>query len=206
RALDALVERHEALRMTFSPDGGSLCVSASLAMPLVEETIGARDPHERKRAIDVACRRAAAEPFDLVKGPLVRAHLLQARAGDRENVLVIVSHHLVCDGWSLGVLARELGQLYCRERTKSGPELPAAIAFSACAADRFSAARKPAEDASRAYWFAQFKDLPAPLDMPLDRPRPGERTFAADRVDYTLPASLVRDLKTMGTAHGASIV
>ncbi|MDB4995395.1 MAG: Amino acid adenylation, partial [Myxococcaceae bacterium] len=203
-ALDRLIERHEALRITLSPDGAALCVAEKIAMPFTEERLAPGDASDTRARAELACRRVTAEPFDLVLGPLVRAHLVTI--GEQEHVLVIVSHHLVCDGWSLGVIGKELGQLYSAERTQKPAALDEAVPFSTYAAQRTGDEQVAAERTARAYWLSLFKELPAPLDLPLDGPRPAERTFAADRIDFTLPAKLVTDLKAVSTKSGVSIV
>src|SRR5260221_6053318 len=109
-ALQRLVDRHEALRTTFSSDGLTLFVAPSLPidMPIVDAA------DKTSAAAEVAWReirtRAVEEPFDLEKGPLVRAILLRLAADD--HVVIFTAHHIVCDGWSTGLLLPEWGELY----------------------------------------------------------------------------------------------
>src|SRR5690606_32196579 len=121
RALDGLIQRHEALRATLSGDGASLCILSSTAMPLEEQNLEELPPEARQAAVARARREAVMAPFDLVKGPLVRAQLL--RLSDREHVLVLTAHHIICDGWSGAVLAEELGKLYSSEASGKASDL-----------------------------------------------------------------------------------
>ncbi|MYW18130.1 hypothetical protein GT039_21715, partial [Streptomyces sp. SID2955] len=117
-ALDGLVARHEALRTTFAEHDGRArqIVHPPRRVDLpVEDLAG-------PAALDALLDREAATPFDLAAGPLLRARL--ARLGPDEHVLVLAVHHIVTDGWSGGVLARDLGELYAAALADRRPELP----------------------------------------------------------------------------------
>ncbi|MES1204666.1 MAG: amino acid adenylation domain-containing protein [Pseudomonadota bacterium] len=204
RALDGLIARHEALRATVSGDGRALCVTALAAMPFTRDDLASAPAAERARAVEGARRAAVTAPFDLVRGPLVRARLL--RVADQEHVLLLVAHHIVCDGWSGAVLVDELGRLYATERRGTPADLPPPVSFAAHALERQREETSPEARAAHAYWIAQFRDVPPALDLPTDRARLPERSFDADRVDVALPADLVRRLKAVGAQHGASLV
>jgi hypothetical protein len=127
RALDEVVRRHEALRTTFASDGGvpRQVIAPSLALPLPVD--GPRHPDRRGRAAGrgvAAHARGGAAPFDLARGPLVRAGL--TRLGAREHVVLVTMHHIVSDGWSIGVLVREVAALYDAFRRGEGSPLPGA--------------------------------------------------------------------------------
>src|SRR5262245_26417820 len=110
-ALAGLVEQHEALRSTFSGDGLSLNVNAApaaLAIPVVD--IAELDEAGRAAALVEARRRQVEQPFDLVAGPLFRAEIV--RAGADRHTLFMTAHHIVCDGWSAGVLVKDLAVAY----------------------------------------------------------------------------------------------
>ena len=104
--MTAVVQRHEALRTTFREVDGRVSQriesGGSIAVPM--ERVEGAD------GVDEIARAELARPFDLEAGPLLRATLL--RLGAEEHVLLVVMHHIVCDGWSMGVFARELGALY----------------------------------------------------------------------------------------------
>ncbi len=204
RALDGLIQRHEALRATLSGDGASLCILSSTAMPLEEQNLEELPPEARQTAVDRARREAVMAPFDLVKGPLVRAQLL--RLSDREHVLVLTAHHIICDGWSGAVLAEELGKLYSSEASGKPSGLGPAPQLCDYAGAMRQEASSPEARTALSYWLAKYRDRPAPLELPIDFARPAERRFDADRVDYALPQDLVRRLKSTGAHHGASFV
>ncbi|NCT68905.1 MAG: amino acid adenylation domain-containing protein [Rhodanobacteraceae bacterium] len=203
RALQALLDRHEALRATFSPDGRELCIAERIELPWQERDLAALEPAARAAAVETTRQRVVETPFDLERGPLVTAELL--RLGEDEHLLLLNTHHLVCDGWSFGVLVRELAALYAAERSGEPASLPAADSFAEFA---LAEARHPDSEACRddeRYWLARYAQLPAPLELPLDRPRPRRRTTASRRIDCTLDAALVGDLRRTGARRGASL-
>ncbi len=202
-ALDTLGQRHEALGITLSGDGASLCVAADFALTLSESDFSALDPAARRAALAAARRVTVTEAFDLVHGPLVRAHLV--KLSEREHELLFVLHHVICDGWSGSVLVDELGQLYSALVRGAAPELPAPVPFTSYAAEREAEARAPEAARDREYWRAQYRTLPAPLELPLDHARAAERSFEADRVDFRLQPALIRSLKSQAAKHGASL-
>ncbi|HEV8244497.1 MAG TPA: amino acid adenylation domain-containing protein, partial [Polyangiaceae bacterium] len=196
-------ERHEALRVTLSGDGASLCVAAHLTIALAERDLSALDQDARRVELERARRDAVCTPFDLVGGPLLRAQLL--KQGDREHVLLFTAHHLICDGWSSSVLVDDLSRLYSARVAGRANDLPPATPFSEYAALREAEARTAESAADRDYWRALYRTLPAPLDLPLDYPRTPERSFSADRVDFPLAPELIRSLKKAAAQHGASV-
>src|SRR6185295_233673 len=110
--LGELIARHEVLRTTFAGQDGRPVqqIVEAARLVLVVEDLENVAPDARWAAVDERARQEASAPFDLVTGPLVRARLLRLAA--RDHVVLMVVHHLVCDGWSMGVLLRELGALY----------------------------------------------------------------------------------------------
>ncbi len=201
--LDTLVERHEALRSTLSGDGSVLCIASSGKMHLRERDLSTLPAGERERKLSEAHGEIVRAPFDLVKGPLVRAELI--RLGEREHELVLCAHHLVFDGWSASLLVDELAKLYSARVRDAEPGLAAPYPFGAYAALR--AAESDSEEMARdlEFWTGRFADPPPALELPLDHPRPAERSYEADRVDLELPEPLVTRLKAVSAAQGASL-
>ncbi|HET7924778.1 MAG TPA: condensation domain-containing protein, partial [Rhodanobacteraceae bacterium] len=199
-ALQRLVERHEALRSTVTPDGSDLCVAETVSIACPLHDLSGDDEVARAEAIAGTERRAVETPFDLEQGPLIRAELLRL-AGD-EHLLIIAAHHIVCDGWSFGVVARDLGTLYAEALGGAAPPPPdsfADYALAESAPDDIEA-----RTADEQYWIQRFAAMPPPLDLPLDHPRPRRRGFASRREDRVLDAELVAAIKRTGAQRGAS--
>lgn len=201
KALNDLVERHEALRTTFSPDGLTLCISAPGEVELSIVDLSSLDAAEREDKVQRQLVTEVETPFALETGPLMRVRLV--RLGDELHKLVFTAHHIVDDGWSSGVLMRDLGALYTR-RCGHEVELPPAIAFSDYSLAEAAAVAGPEHAAAEAYWLKQFDGEIPTLDLPSDRPRPAFKTYASRREDYAFEAELVRELKRMGARARAS--
>lgn len=187
RALQQLLDRHEALRARFDAHGEYQLIAPAVDVELsyydVSESLeeGAANP------VATLIDQQVQPTFDLEHGPLLRAALL--RVEPEVHLFVWVVHHIICDGWSLGTLMRELGELYAAELeqrpTKLAPPLSLREYASRIAAGRAS----PEFAGAREFWNNQFADQVPVLELPTDRPRPAERTYAgADRVRAIPPA------------------
>jgi amino acid adenylation domain-containing protein len=201
-ALRQLPERHEALRATFANDGGELCIAADLDLPCPLRELSWLGPDEQQAEIEATLARVVCEPFNLDTGPLVRAELL--RLSSQEHLLVFTAHHIVCDGWSFGVIVRDLAALYAQQIGK-GEELPPADLFADYALAEAARAQSASGKEDEAYWLARFHNATPSLDLPTDHPRPRQRSFHSRREDLSLDASLVADIKRMGAQRGASL-
>ncbi|NID14532.1 non-ribosomal peptide synthetase [Luteibacter yeojuensis] len=200
-ALQGIVDRHEALRATFSGDGEGLFVAEHTTLPIAFHDLSLLAPFESDARIQAALSRIVTTPFDLENGPLVRAELFRL-AADR-HLLTIAAHHIVCDGWSFGVIVRDLAALYA-QRTGKGDGPAAAGAFSNFALDEAAHAGSETAQEDEKYWIDRFAGAVPVLDLPVDRSRPRRRTFASRREDRTLDPVEVAAIKRLGAAHGAS--
>ncbi|QCX81895.1 Linear gramicidin synthase subunit B [Streptomyces sp. YIM 121038] len=198
-ALDGLVARHEALRTTFAEQDGT---ARQLVAPPHGADLRVDDlTSAAADAVDTLLEREATTPFDLSTGPLLRARL--ARLAADEHVLVLALHHIVTDGWSLGVLGRDLGELYTAALEGRGPRLPE---LPVRYADYAAWQRGRTEEAERqlAHWKRALDGL-APLEPPTDRPRPAVRTRDGALVTFPLPAALVERLRERGREADATL-
>jgi non-ribosomal peptide synthetase component F len=203
-ALAELTKRHEALRALLSADGLTLFIfpegvlRASL-LELDSETADAQ------AAAIARLRRVAVEtPFDLVNGPLVTAVLARLSATTHE--LIITGHHIVCDGWSFGVIAHELMALYQAIHSGVGVQaLPPANSFGDFALAQFDAAHTEAAEAAARYWVSQYDASAPTLDLPVDRPRAALRTFSSIRQDVRIEPALLDAVRKLGAKSGTSL-
>jgi natural product biosynthesis luciferase-like monooxygenase protein len=203
RALDALRERHAVLRATFPEVDGQPRLVLAPATSLAPARVDVRHLPEAEREAEV--RRVALEqaraPFDLAQGPLVRTTLVAL--GAQEHVLLMAQHHIVTDGWSIGVLARELAALYRAETgAASAPLPPPPLAYADWA--RWQRGLGSLLDGQRAYWAQKLAGLPR-LELPTDRPRPREASFQGALHAFSLPRELVDALKALGRAEGCTL-
>ncbi|HEY2622776.1 MAG TPA: condensation domain-containing protein, partial [Dyella sp.] len=112
-ALQYLVDRHEALRATLSAEGEELYIATQLAIACPLRDLSGLTASECEAEVSNTLHEVVITPFDLENGPLVRAQLLQL--GPQDHLLVFTAHHIVCDGWSFGVIVRDLAALYAQQ-------------------------------------------------------------------------------------------
>ena len=150
-------------------------------------------PADREPRVRPLAQEHYRRPFDLAHGPLYRVHLL--RLGDREHVALITLHHLVSDGWSIGVFLRELGQLYARATRGRGRPAAAACRCSTpiSPAGSRNGSRATSTPQQLTYWTERLADAPQVLDLPTDRPRPPLLSTRGATRTRTLPAELAAD-------------
>ncbi len=201
-ALQALVARHDALRACFSDDGQQMLVAEQLVVELPVHELGALDAAQREAAVHRHARADIERPFDLARGPLVRMQLLAL--GSSEWLLLLTAHHIVCDGWSFGVLLQDLAALYAME-LRQPATLHDAVSFADLALALAERERGTEHGGDERFWLERFGDIPSPLDLPVDHARPARRGFASARIDHDLPAALVQRLRAYGAAQGASL-
>ncbi|CUA98539.1 amino acid adenylation domain [Thiomonas bhubaneswarensis] len=201
-AVRNLTDRHDALRATLSADGQQLLIAAHLALDIPVDDLRGLAPDQRDAALSQAAAQAVSTPFDLQQGPLFRARLL--RLADDHVALLLSAHHIVCDGWSFGVLVSEIGALYAAQRGEAPePDAPASFAsFAQALAEREGT---EAHRADEAYWLGRYATVPAVLELPCDHTRPATRVFSSRRIDHVLPANLVSGVRQLGAKSGASL-
>ncbi|HVH11782.1 MAG TPA: amino acid adenylation domain-containing protein, partial [Longimicrobium sp.] len=206
RALDEIVRRHEALRTTFAERNGIRVqvVAPAAAVPLPVEDLSALPPEAREEAVRRRAVEVAGEGFDLEAGPLLR--LLLLRLGEAEHVLFVCMHHVVTDGWSMGVWVRELAALYGAFRRGEGsplPELP--VQYADFAAWQRARLRGEALDGLLAWWKERLAGAPELLPLPTDHPRPAMMSFRGAHVPLHLPPPLVERLEGVARREGATV-
>jgi amino acid adenylation domain-containing protein/thioester reductase-like protein len=208
-SLNEIVRRHEPLRTTFQVVDGQpvqvIAPSLELPLPLIDLT-DLPLPEQETRMLGIALTETR-RPFDLAAGPLIRATII--KCADEDWVLQVAMHHIIADGWSLGVFIRELGLLYeaFSEGCASPLEpLPVQYADFAC----WQRASLAGEELERqlAYWKREFVDLPPPLDLPIARPRPAAQTYNGATVSFLIgkqESGGLQEMLALARAEGATL-
>ncbi|MEU3953404.1 non-ribosomal peptide synthase/polyketide synthase, partial [Streptomyces achromogenes] len=203
RSLHRLAARHASLRTTFATaDGqGVQRVAPEPELPLrTADLSGAPGAEE---AVEALLTEELQRPFDLAAGPLTRALLV--RLGAEEHVLLLAQHHIVTDGWSVGVLTRELAALYHAETTGEPAGLPEpAVQYPDFALWERRQRTDGADTADLAYWKRHLAGLQQ-LELPTDRPRPAVRTTAGAAHRHALPAELTNRLRHLAAGRGTTL-
>ncbi|MDM7915100.1 MAG: condensation domain-containing protein, partial [Candidatus Eisenbacteria bacterium] len=223
RSLGEIVRRHEALRTVFARRGGRVVgrvvQAGDFSLPVEDLrgiVAGEREEEARRRSSEEVNR-----PFDLERGPLVRGLLL--RVGDEEQVFVLALHHLVSDGWSIGVLVTELSSLYgsflAGGALRAGreapevelepapetklPELP--VQYGDYAAWQRKRLQGEALESQRSYWRGRLAGAPQLLSLPTDHPRPAVQQHRGARREITLARDIVEGLRRLARREGATL-
>ncbi|MGY4908131.1 amino acid adenylation domain-containing protein [Micromonospora aurantiaca (nom. illeg.)] len=193
-ALTGLADRHESQRTRFPADADgrpTVVVADTADVPLT--VVEASDEAAAQALVDAA----AAEPFDLAHGPLLRALLIRLAADD--HVLFLAQHHIVGDGWSVDVLLRDLITLY---RGGEPPALP--IQYGDFAVWEAQELDGPQARAHVDYWKQRLAGI-TPLELPLDRPRPATQTYRGDFVEFQLDPAATEALNTLTRDSGGTL-
>ncbi|MGF2655348.1 amino acid adenylation domain-containing protein [Serratia marcescens] len=207
QSLDALYARHEALRSRFVTVEGQpqAHILPADALPLtVHDLRGRQDAQSQARQL---AQRLTEAPFDLTQGPLVRAALI--RLADEEHLFLLTCHHIISDGWSTGILLRDLGALYGALRRGDADPLPPLPPLTLQYADYAAWQRRyltPERLAAQAqYWRETLSDAPALLTLPTDRPRPTVQSFSGGEVPIAIDAELTQALRQFSRQHGGTL-
>jgi amino acid adenylation domain-containing protein len=202
KALDALVQRHEVLRTVFVSADGELLQEIATAGRCTLLVVDLTDSASEDLPIRV--RYHAAEEthgkFDLRTGPLIRGRLLRLRA--QEHVLLITMHHIISDGWSKGVLVRELADLYsvqCAGLEDTLPSLP--IQYADYAQWQRQSLLSGKLEKQLGYWRNRLQGAAPLLELPLDRPRPMARSYGGTNMSIALGVELSARLRDLAVRH-----
>ncbi|MEH2532306.1 amino acid adenylation domain-containing protein/non-ribosomal peptide synthase protein (TIGR01720 family) [Bradyrhizobium sp. AZCC 1614] len=202
QAFDALVARHSALRTVFRQDGKEAEQVVLDPQPFALRHV-ALDGDDREQQAYLLARQEASRPFDLEAGPLMRAALLRLEEDD--HFLVVSLHHIVADGWSMGVLVDEFWRLYAAFAGSEAPALPEPdieYADYAC----WQRLWMGAVDGERQvnYWTTRLKD-PAVLQLPIDRARPAVPDLAGAALRMALDPALAEGLRALARRHQTTL-
>ncbi|KAG0195601.1 hypothetical protein BGX28_001005, partial [Mortierella sp. GBA30] len=203
-ALDSIYSRHEALRSVFINVDGSpqVQILSSGGIPL--RLADLRDVVDQDRQLQNMIEEETRTLFDLAKGPLIRASTIQL--ADEEHVLLITQHHIVSDGWSMGILLRELSQLYTAYvNGESNPLRPFTVQYPDYAAWQRQWLSGERLKSQSDYWRTAMSGAPVLIDLPTDRPRPAKQSFQGGYVPIDIDSQTTSALKQLSQKYGVTL-
>jgi hypothetical protein len=208
QSLAAIMQRHESLRTTFALQAEQpvQIIQPVGALPWTQRTLV--DVADVETALHAVMLAEAEQPFDLAQGPLWRITLIELDA--TTHILLITIHHIVADGWSVGVLLQELAALYPAYLRGAPPALPPLpIQYADFAQWQRAWLQGPLLQTQLDYWRSQLADAPPLIELPTDYPRPPQQRFVGDRLVVTLAGDLAKRLhafsrQQQSTLQGAS--
>ncbi len=206
QAMTELMRRHESLRTNFQVMHGAPVQVIEEARPFILPVIDltALPPDAREHEAQALAHVEARVPFDLTRGELLRAKLLRLDAED--HLLLFTMHHIISDGWSMGVLIRELAELYkafAVGEESTLQELP--LQYADYALWQREWLKGEVLETQLAYWRERLKNMPPALELPSDRTRPKVQTFEGATLEVRLPKQLTEDLKALSRREGATL-
>jgi len=206
RSVQELVRRHEILRTTFMSVNGEpmqmVAPSQPLAMPIID--LSQMEEQRRAAMIQRLAVEEAERPFDLSRGPLLRTSLL--RLSDTDHIALYTMHHIISDGWSMGVLIREIAILYdafSNGRPSPLPDLP--LQYADFAKWQRQWMQGAVIEKQIDYWKQQLGDTPPVLELPTDRTRPAEQTFSGADVSFKFSRELSDRLNDVSRRNGVTL-
>ncbi|MBV8464381.1 MAG: amino acid adenylation domain-containing protein, partial [Burkholderiales bacterium] len=206
-ALDRIVARHENLRTTFPLVDGTphqAIAAEDIGFALSERDLSHLHGTEQQQLLQAISADEANAAFDLATGPLIRGQLIYL--GGDEHLLLITKHHIVSDGWSIGVLVQEISTLYSAfSRGRPDPLPPLAVQYADYAVWQRHWLQGEVLATQTDFWKSFLGGAPELLELPTDRPRPAVQSYAGDTVSFTLSPALTSGLRALGQRHGATL-
>jgi amino acid adenylation domain-containing protein len=205
RAIQEIVSRHDVLRTRFPESDGrpAPAVEAEARVELRRLDLRGTPEGEREATATAAAAAELQRPFDLSQAPLLRAACL--RLGERDHVLLLSAHHIVADGWSMGVFTRELGALYAAYTAgRPSPLAPLSMQYGAHARHE----REPSEagfEAAIDYWRRQLADAPPLLELPTDHDPDPSQPVRSGSETLELGEVLAARLRELGQCYGVTL-
>ncbi len=209
-SLDRLVVRHESLRTTFAAVEGVPYqrIAAPTPFVLVHHDLSGLDAPSQQAELRSLQVLEADAPFDLERGPLLRGRLIALgdALDERRHVLLLTMHHIVSDGWSMGVLSRELEALYSARVQGEADPLPALpVQYADYAVWQRQRLQGERLERENGYWREALRGAPALLALPTDRKRPQEQDYRGALLEIGLEPALTQALKALSLKLGATL-
>jgi amino acid adenylation domain-containing protein len=205
QSLNEVIKRHEILRTGFAMADGQpvqlIAPPGELQVPLIDLS---RLPGEKEARLQERVAQTSQRPFDLSSSPLLRAILYESN--DTDHTLILVMHHIIVDGWSTGILIREIGELYnAFINGLPSPLADLSIQYADYAAWQQAQLESEALQVEMAYWLRQLDAAPTLLELPLDHPRPPVQTYRGASASRLLDTDLLDSLKAISRAHSNTL-
>jgi amino acid adenylation domain-containing protein len=204
--LTRIVQRHEVLRTHFAIVEGMAVqiIAPHLAIPFPTINLQSLSKSSQQLEVQRLVTQEAQQPFDLSAGPLLRVTLLNLAS--EEHILLLNMHHIVSDGWSMGVLVKEvttLYQAYVADMSAELAKLP--IQYADFARWQRQWLQGEVLQAQVNYWKQQLNGAPHLLKLPTDRPRPAVQSFRGDKIDFSISTELTQKLQDLSRQHGVTL-
>ncbi|MBA2743698.1 MAG: aminotransferase class III-fold pyridoxal phosphate-dependent enzyme, partial [Chthoniobacterales bacterium] len=203
RAIQTIIDRHDALRISFNANEETVTVAPALKLdlPMTDlSSLGAEERDSRFAAMRVA---EANRVFDLAHGPMLAPQIV--KLGPDRHALIINAHHLACDGWSCDIFLHELAALYSAARAGRQDALPVAMQMREYQQWETELLRSPEFASEAAFWLEKYRTVPPPLELQGDHAYPRQRSYRGASEVVVFPASMLPELSRVGAQQGATL-
>ncbi|RZL24842.1 MAG: non-ribosomal peptide synthetase, partial [Pedobacter sp.] len=201
-AIKEVVARHEALRAVVSGNGESIIIYKNIPFENTYHDLSSFPDQELQ--IKTFISNEMQNVFDLQVGPLIRTFI--HKLSDTHHYFTVVGHHILCDGWSLGIILENIAKIYNAKLNGKAVALDKADQISDYAIEMAEFKNSKSHEQVKTYWIDLYKDGAPTLDFPTDYARPLNRNFRSNRYDHPISLGLVAKLKKLGAANGSSLV
>lgn len=203
QTLQELIDRHDALRTCFLPDGSGQQIFSTRKLDVPMLNLSSLGNGEKEEQLAKIRENEEKTPFDLANGPLVRAQII--KLSEAQHVLLLTVHHLIMDGWSIKVVLHELDRIYPAKIQGIPGDLAPATQYSEYIHWQDAPGNCAKFADAEAYWMQQFASLPPTIELPADRPRPAAKTFLAATQILSLDSALHQSLKSAAAKEGCTL-
>ena len=204
RSLQDWIDRHDSLRTSFELEEPVQHIQPKLALELGFTDLTGLPDETREAELQQRAHAQGGTSLDLTRAPLSRIQLVRLR--EDSHVLVLTVSHLIVDGWSVGVLLHELKSLYAAQARGRPPDLEPALQFAEYRQVLKSVEYEAAAARSEVFWRRQFASIPPELELPVDRPRPAQRSYRAARFSVQWTPEFYQALKKSSARQGATLL
>ncbi len=203
QSIQTIVDRHDALRSTFSATDETVTVAPTLQLEVPFTDLSMLS--DEKRDTCFAAMRAAegGRIFDLTTGPMLAPQIIKLDA--EKHALIFNAHHLACDGWSCDIFLHELATLYSTAQESRADALPAAMQMRAYQQWEAEMLRSPEFAGEAEFWLEKYRAVPPPLELPGDRAYPTQRSYRGASEVVVFPGDMLPALARVGAQHGATL-
>lgn len=204
KAVGLLIQRHEALRASFANNGLLIRIADEMHIQIPRVDLSALGKTEKEKTLNELLAREVETPFDLEEGHLIRVSVIKLENDIHHVVLTL--HHIVGDGWSLGMCMVDLGRLYSSVKNSTSHGLEKADSWINYAAEEEAYLQSKENEETENYWYAKYAGNVPVMDLQVNKQRPPFRTFAARRIDVAIEPAIIDKLKSAGAKAGCSLV
>lgn len=203
KAIHVIVDRHESMRTTFNEDGSKMLTHKNIVFNIYRDDYSTLKQSEQERKLIHYSREISEAPFDLNKGSLFRFSLL--KLSDESYYFIFTSHHLICDGYSIDTILKEISTIYNALTENQSPNLMKAPSLIEYAAQKNTFYKSTEHKAIKDYWLKQIPEVIPTLNLPVDFKRSVSRNYSGACIQVSFPDTLIEKIELFNKRQSSSL-